>query len=106
MAAIYGKQQKFFRKAYESGRHGWPETGATPDAAASPPSPEGMAAIMRFHEELVSAGVLLADGRLQPSSSGARVHFEGSSRTVVDGPFTEAKELVGGFWLWQVRSLD
>ena len=83
-----------------------PETGATPDAVASPPSPEGMAAIMRFHEELVSAGVLLADGRLQPSSSGARVHFEGSSRTVVDGPFTEAKELVGGFWLWQVRSLD
>ncbi len=60
----------------------------------------------RFSEELVNAGILLAADRLHPSSKGARVRFEGRNRTVVDGPFTEAKELVAGFWLWQVRSLD
>jgi hypothetical protein len=68
--------------------------------------PHDMEAMGRFWEELVSAGVLLAEGRLHESSKGARVRFEGSSRTVIDGPFSEAKELVAGYWIWQVRSLD
>lgn len=69
-------------------------------------SPEDFEAMMRFEEELTSAGVLLASGALQPSSKGARVHFKGTERTVIDGPFTESKELIAGYWLWQVRSLD
>jgi hypothetical protein len=60
----------------------------------------------KFNEELVKAGVMLAAEGLQPSSKGARVHISGEKRTVVDGPFAEAKELVGGFWLWQVRSKE
>lgn len=59
-----------------------------------------------YNEELVNAGVMLAAEGLHPSSKGARVHFSGKQRTVVDGPFTEAKELVAGFWLIQVGSLD
>ena len=62
--------------------------------------------MMRFNEELVKAGVMLAGDGLQPSSRGARVSFSGTKRTVVDGPFTEAKELVAGFWIWQCKSLD
>src|SRR3954468_12472891 len=60
----------------------------------------------KFNEELVKAGVMLAGEGLHASSKGARVRFEGSKRTVIDGPFTEAKELVAGFWLWQVKSKD
>jgi len=60
----------------------------------------------RFNEELVKAGVLLAAEGLRPSSKGARVGFSGKKRTVTDGPFTESKELVAGFWLWQVRSME
>jgi len=60
----------------------------------------------KFNEELVKAGVMLAMEGLQPSSRGARVRFEGKKRTVVDGPFTETKELVAGFWLWQVKSRE
>ena len=59
-----------------------------------------------FNEELVKAGVMLAGEGLHPSSKGVRVDFSGDKRTVVDGPFTETKEVVAGFWLWQVRSLD
>jgi hypothetical protein len=70
------------------------------------PSPDGMEAIGRFHEELAAAGVLLDAGRLHSSSRGARVRFKGASRRVTDGPFLEAKELVGGYWIWQVASLD
>jgi hypothetical protein len=58
----------------------------------------------QFNEELVKAGVMLAGEGLQPSSKGARVRFSGGKRTVIDGPFTESKELVAGFWLWQVKS--
>lgn len=58
-----------------------------------------------FNEELVKAGIMLAGEGLHPSSKGARVRFSGDSRTVLDGPFTETKELVAGFWLWQVKSL-
>ncbi|MBA8885430.1 hypothetical protein FHW13_003292 [Dokdonella fugitiva] len=71
-----------------------------------PPSAALLAAMGRFNEELAKAGILLAADGLRPSSAGARVRFSGKARTVVDGPFAEAKELVAGFWLWQVRSLD
>src|SRR5271166_5073999 len=60
----------------------------------------------KFNEELVKAGVVLAADGLQPSSKGKRVHFSGSKRTVTDGPFTETKELIAGFWLWQLRSME
>ena len=60
----------------------------------------------KFNEELVKAGVMLAGEGLQPSSKGARVRFAGKKRTVVDGPFAETKELIAGFWLWRVKSLE
>ncbi|HXJ44829.1 MAG TPA: YciI family protein [Bryobacteraceae bacterium] len=60
----------------------------------------------KFNEELVKAGVLLAADGLQPSSKGKRVRFSGEKRTVIDGPFSETKELIAGFWLWQVRSME
>jgi len=60
----------------------------------------------KFNEELVKARVMLAGEGLQPSSKGARVRFSGAKRTVIDGPFTEAKELIAGFWLWQVESME
>src|SRR6185295_8733886 len=60
----------------------------------------------KYNEELVKAGVMLAGEGLHPSSKGARVRFDGKKRTVIDGPFTEAKELVAGFWLWQVKSRE
>jgi hypothetical protein len=60
----------------------------------------------QFNEELVKAGVMLAGEGLQPSSKGARVKFAGAKRTVVDGPFAETKELIAGYWLWQVKSMD
>ena len=70
------------------------------------PSPELLTEMGRFNEELIKAGVLLAGEGLHPSSKGARVKFSGKKRTVVDGPFAETKELVAGFWLIQVKSLD
>jgi hypothetical protein len=60
----------------------------------------------KFNEELTKAGVMLAGEGLQPSSKGARVRFSGGKKTVIDGPFAESKELVAGFWLWQVKSMD
>ena len=60
----------------------------------------------KFNEELIKAGIVLAMDGLHPSSKGAKVHFSGNSRTVVDGPFTEAKELIAGFWILQVKSLE
>jgi uncharacterized glyoxalase superfamily protein PhnB len=74
--------------------------------AGKPPSPELIAAMGQFNEQLVRAGVMLAGEGLAPSSKGARVRFSGSRRTVIDGPFTETKELVAGFWLWQVKSKE
>lgn len=80
---------------------------ATEDSEAGVmPSEEPLTAMMRYNEELVNAGVLLAGDGLHPSSKGARVQFSGAERTVVDGPFTETKELVAGYWLWQVKSMD
>lgn len=76
------------------------------ESRSAEPNPDGMAEITRFHEELAAAGILLAAGRLLPSSQGARVRFKGASRHVTDGPFLEAKELVGGYWIWQVGSFD
>jgi len=75
------------------------ETGALPDAAV-------VAAMMKYNEELVRAGVLLAGDGLQPSAMGARIRSAGGKRTVIDGPFSEAKELLGGYWLLQVRSRE
>ena len=73
---------------------------------AAPPTPEAMAEYQKFNEELVKAGVVLEAGRLYPSSQSKRLRFDGKKRTVIDGPFTETKELVAGYWLWQVRSID
>ena len=70
------------------------------------PSEEMLAAMGKFNEELVKAGIMLAGEGLHPSSKGARVRFSGSKRTVIDGPFTETKELIAGFWLWEVKSKE
>ena len=70
------------------------------------PSEKAFAEMGKFNEELVKAGVMLAGEGLHPSSKGARIRFSGDKRTVVDGPFAETKELVAGFWLWQVKDMD
>jgi hypothetical protein len=70
------------------------------------PSEELLAAMGKYNEELVKAGIMLAGEGLHPSSRGARVKFSGAKRAVIDGPFAETKELIAGFWLWQVRSMD
>ena len=79
-------------------------SGDTENSAV--PTTEYMAEMGRYNEELAKAGVLLAGEGLLPSEKGARVHFEGGRTTVIDGPFTESKELVAGFWLWQVSSME
>ena len=80
---------------------------ATTDSEAGVmPSEELLAAMGRYNEELVEAGVMLAGEGLQPSAKGARVKFSGDQRTVVDGPFIETKELIAGFWIFQVASLE
>ena len=70
------------------------------------PSEKLLTDMGKFNEELAKAGVMLAGDGLQPSSKGARVHFSGEKRTVIDGPFAETKELVAGFWLWEVKSIE
>jgi hypothetical protein len=70
------------------------------------PSQELLTAMGNYNEELAKAGILLAGEGLQPSSKGARVRFAGDQRTVIDGPFAETKELIAGFWLWQVKSKE
>ena len=80
---------------------------ATADSEAGVlPSEELLTEMMAFNEELVKAGVMLAGEGLHPSSKGARVAFSGKERKVIDGPFAETKELIAGYWLWQVKSLD
>lgn len=74
--------------------------------AGEMPSQQLLTDMGNYNEELVKAGIMLAGEGLQPSSKGARVHFSGRDRSVIDGPFAETKELVAGFWIWQVRSLD
>jgi hypothetical protein len=80
---------------------------ATPDSEAGVmPTQELLTAMGEFNESLVKAGILLAGEGLQPSRFGKRVRFSGKTRTVTDGPFAETKELVAGFWIWQVRSIE
>ena len=75
------------------------EAGALPD-------PKLFADMDKFNDELIKAGIVLTYDGLHPSSKGARVHFSGKNRTVIDGPFAETKELIGGFWIWQLKSLE
>jgi hypothetical protein len=75
------------------------EAGVLPDT-------EILTKMGKFNEQLVKAGVMLAGDGLQPSAKGKRVRFSGDKRTVIDGPFTETKELIAGYWIWQVRSMD
>jgi hypothetical protein len=80
---------------------------ATKDSeSGAMPRRDLLEAMGKFNDELVKAGVMLAGEGLQPSSKGKRVRFSGKKRSVIDGPFTETKELIAGFWLWQVRSMD
>ena len=80
---------------------------ATKDSEAGAlPSEELLTAMGKYNEELAKAGILLAGEGLQPSSKGARVRFSGAKRTVIDGPFAETRELIAGYWLWQVKSKE
>ena len=80
---------------------------ATADSEAGVmPTPELLTAMGEYNQSLVNAGILLAGEGLKPSRDGKRVRFSGKTRTVIDGPFTETKELIAGFWLWQVRSIE
>ncbi len=80
---------------------------ANPESeAGAMPTEAQLTEMGTFNEELVKAGVMVAGEGLHPSAKGARVHFDGDDRTVVDGPFTESKELIAGFWILQTRSLD
>ncbi|MCA9587890.1 MAG: YciI family protein [Myxococcales bacterium] len=74
--------------------------------AGEMPSEQLLAAMGKYNEELVKAGIMLGGDGLHPSTKGKRVRFEGTSRTVLDGPFAETKELIAGYWLWQVKSMD
>ena len=74
--------------------------------AGTPPDTEMLTEMGKFNEELVKAGIMLDGNGLHPSSAGARIQFSGDQRKVVDGPFAETKELVAGYWLWQVRDMD
>ena len=80
---------------------------ATKDSEAGVlPSKELIDAMGKYNEQLVKAGIMLAGDGLQPTSKGKRVRFSGEKRSVIDGPFTETKELIAGFWIWQVRSME
>src|SRR5205085_1620114 len=70
------------------------------------PSEEMLAAMGAYNEELVNAGIMKAGEGLKPSSTGKKIKFDGDKRTVIDGPFAEAKEMIAGFWLWEVKSMD
>jgi hypothetical protein len=74
--------------------------------AGEMPKEEGLAEMGKYNEELVKAGVMLAGDGLHPSSKGLRIRFDGSERTVIDGPFAETKELIAGYWLWQTKSKE
>jgi hypothetical protein len=74
--------------------------------AGEMPSEKILSDMMQFNEQLVKAGIMLAGEGLKPSSAGARIKFQGGKKTVIDGPFTESKELIAGFWIWQVKSKE
>ena len=80
--------------------------GSPESEAGEISGPEELEAMTKYNEELVKAGVMLAGDALRPTSKGAKVRFNGRERTVIDGPFTEAKELVAGFWIWECASRD
>ncbi len=80
--------------------------GDSSSEAGKMPSEELIAKMMKFNEELVKAGVMLAGDGLTPTSKAKRVKFSGTQRTVIDGPFAESKELVAGYWIWQVKSVE
>jgi hypothetical protein len=80
--------------------------GSPQSEAGEMPSTGDLEAMTKYNEELVKAGVMLAGEGLQPTSKGARVRFDGGQRTVIDGPFTEAKEIVGGYWIWECGSRE
>ena len=80
--------------------------GSRESEAGAMPTTEELDAMTRYNEQLIKAGVMLAGDGLRPTSEGAKVRFEGRERTVIDGPFTEAKELVAGFWIWQCASRE
>jgi hypothetical protein len=80
--------------------------GSRESEAGEMPGTAELEAMRKYNEELVKAGVMLAGDGLQPTSKGARVRFNGRERTVIDGPFTEAKEIVGGYWIWECASRD
>jgi hypothetical protein len=80
---------------------------ASPESEAGQmPTEQLLSDMLKYNEELVKSGIMLAGDGLHPSSRGKRVRFEGPKRTVVDGPFTETKELIAGYWIWQVRSME
>ena len=80
---------------------------ATRDSeAGTPPTAGLLAEMMRYNEELVKAGIMLAGDGLRPSSAGKRVRFKGTKRTVIDGPFSATQELIAGYWLWEVKSME
>ena len=74
--------------------------------AGQMPTEKLLSDMLAYNDQLVKAGIMLAGDGLHPSNKGKRVHFSGDKRTVIDGPFTETKELIAGYWLWQVRSMD
>jgi hypothetical protein len=80
--------------------------GSSESEAGGMPSTQDLEAMTRYNEELVKAGVMLAGEGLQPTSKGAKVRFSGGERTVIDGPFTEAKEIVAGYWIWECASRE
>lgn len=80
--------------------------GNSESEAGEIPSTELLEAMTKYNEELVKAGVMLAGEGLQPTAKGARIRFDGAERTVIDGPFTEAKEIVAGFWIWECDSRE
>ena len=80
---------------------------ASPESEAGQmPSEQLLSDMLKFNEQLVKAGIMLAGDGLRPSSTGKRVRFSGTRRTVIDGPFAETKELIAGYWIWQVRSME
>jgi hypothetical protein len=98
-------------KATDDGEKGFvPTPEATDDGekgfVPTPENTEMLEAMGRFNEEMTKAGILLAADGLTPSSQGKRIAFEGPGRTVIDGPFAQARELVAGFWLWEVKDMD
>ena len=80
---------------------------ATPESEAGQmPSEQLLSEMLAYNEQLVKAGIMLAGDGLHPSSKGKKIRFDGPKRSVIDGPFTETKELIAGFWIWQVRDMD